>query len=426
MKTSFDVLIIGGGIIGLACAHYLNKAGRSVVLVEQDRIGAGASHGNCGLVFTSHLIPLCAPGVIHRELRRLFRRTSPLYIQPRLNFERLGWLLHFAGRCRRDHLEFAVAAREQILQSSRALYDQLIEEDGLQGDWESRGVLLVYRSEFEMQRYEATQAVLRSYGMEAEAYVGEQLRNFEPALQPSVFGGWYHAHDAHFRPDHLMKSWKTLLLNNGVSIRENCQVIDFEIEKQRIQRIVTPTETLNATEVILANGVWAARLIRRLGLKLPIQPGKGYSLTMARPRNCPKIPCYLSERGVVATPWKSGYRLGGTMEFSGFNTRIVTQRIQQLMAAAASYLIEPLGKPILEEWVGMRPMVFDDLPIIDRLVQPDNMLLATGHGMSGLSMAPSTGKLISELVTGRSPHIDAKPYRLQRFARRITHRKPIP
>ena len=147
-------------------------------------------------------------------------------------------------------------------------------------------------------------------------------------------------------------------------------------------------------------------MTRRLKLNVPVQPGKGYSLTMARPPMCPEIPCYFYEKSVVATPWKSGFRLGGTMEFSGFNSDIVARRIQNLTSAAGEYLKEPMGKTIIEQWVGMRPMVYDDLPIIDRAPNQHNLVLATGHGMSGISMATSTGKLVAEIITGSRPHID--------------------
>jgi D-amino-acid dehydrogenase len=156
-------------------------------------------------------------------------------------------------------------------------------------------------------------------------------------------------------------------------------------------------------------------MTRRLKLSLPVQAGKGYSLTMARPDLCPELPCYFYEKSVVATPWKSGFRLGGTMEFSGFNSNIVARRIQNLTFAAREYLKEAVGNAAVEQWVGMRPMVYDDLPIIDRAPKYKNLMVATGHGMSGISMAPSTGKLVAEIITGRRPHIDSAAFRINRF-----------
>jgi D-amino-acid dehydrogenase len=152
-----------------------------------------------------------------------------------------------------------------------------------------------------------------------------------------------------------------------------------------------------------------------LGVRLPIQPGKGYSITMGRPALCPQIPCYLHERRVVATPWPSGYRLGGTMEFSGFDTELDRPRLDALTSAAGEYLRQPLGRPVIEEWAGLRPMTFDDLPVIGRVPGLANLMLATGHGMLGVTTAPATGKLAAELICGEPPHIDPSPFRLERF-----------
>jgi D-amino-acid dehydrogenase len=200
-----------------------------------------------------------------------------------------------------------------------------------------------------------------------------------------------------------------------VEIEENCRVKYFHPAGDRIRHVETTQGVFSADTFILATGAWTPEITARLRLKLPVQPAKGYSITMARPALCPKIPCLFEEKSVVATPWKSGYRLGGTMEFSGFNTRIIAKRIRNLKDAARQYLKEPLGEPVLEEWVGLRPMLYDDLPVIDSAPGRRNLFVATGHGMMGISLAPATGKLISELVAGRDPSVDVSPFSLQRF-----------
>jgi len=200
-----------------------------------------------------------------------------------------------------------------------------------------------------------------------------------------------------------------------VEIVEDCRVKHLHPAGNRIRHAESTRGVFNADTFILAAGAWTPGITARLKLKLPVQPAKGYSITMARPAVCPKIPCLFEEKSVVATPWKSGFRLGGTMEFSGFNTRISAKRIRNLKAAARQYLKEPLGQPVLEEWVGLRPMLYDDLPVIDSAPGRRNLFVATGHGMMGISLAPATGKLISELVAGRDPSIDVSPFSLNRF-----------
>lgn len=416
-RNHTDVLVIGGGVIGLACAHYLAQAGRRVRIVDQGPIGAGASHANCGLVFVSDLVPLCVPGAVGQEVLRWLRRTSALHIRPAFDIERLRWLLKFAGKCCSDHVARAIPARERLLHSSGVLFEELTRGGSLEAEYEKRGVLLAYRSEAAMLGYAKVNKLLKPYGLAAEAFVGKALGDLEPALRPDVYGAWYHRADRHLRPDKLLQTWKQSLLRSGVEIEEHCGVDAFCIEGSRIQAAVAGRKNFSAGHYVLAAGAWSATVAAQLGLKLPIQPGKGYSITMQRPAVCPRIPCYLYERRVVATPWPSGYRLGGIMEFSGFDTTLEGRRLRALKTAAGEYLREPLGFPLIEEWTGLRPMTYDDLPIIGRVPRLRNLVLATGHGMLGVSTAPATGKLVAEIVCGKKPHIDPAPFAVDRFGK---------
>lgn len=415
MNTHSDVLIIGGGVIGLTCAYYIAKAGRGVRIIEQDRIGTGASHGNCGLIVSSHIQPLCLPGTISTEFKRFFQGTSPLYIKLQPDFDRFLWLLKFARKCNNVDLKHAIKTREGILHHSELLYDTLFLEEKLNADWEKKGVLMVYKSESGMAKYARTNAYLQEYGLEATPYVGDALFNLEPALREDVYGGWYHSTDTHLRPDKYLDELKTILIQKGVAIEENRPLTHLDCHARQITGAVVPNAVYTADHYVLATGAWTPEIVRSLKLKLPMQPAKGYSITMGRPALCPQIPCYLSEKSVVATPWKSGYRLGGTMEFSGFNFEIVPKRIQHLKETAREYLKDPLGDPVYEEWVGLRPMIYDDLPVIGWAPAQNNLMLATGHGMIGLSTAPSTGKLVAEMITGSDTHIDPAPFRIERF-----------
>jgi D-amino-acid dehydrogenase len=417
MEKHSDVLVIGGGIIGLACAYYLAKAGKNVRLLEQDAIGAdtAASYGNCGLVFISHLVPLCAPGTIRHEMMRRLQGGSPLYIKLAPDVKRFKWLLNFARKCNPKHMAYAIKARGNILQSSIELLVKLFKEEHIECDWEEKGVLMVFKSRSEMQKYGKTNNLMKPYGLDAVSLVGDELFDLEPALRKDVYGAWFHKKDSHLRPDKLLSAWQQVLLKMGVVFEENCRLEDLVAESRQIRHAETTGGIYTADEYVLATGAWTPQLTRRLKLSLPVEPGKGYSLTMARSAQCPAIPCYFSEPSVVATPWKSGFRLGGTMEFSGLNSDILARRVQNLISGANEYLKEPVAEPVMEEWVGMRPMVYDDLPIIDRAPNHPNLVVATGHGMQGISMATSTGKLVTEIITGRRPHIDPTAFGIQRF-----------
>ena len=415
MNNHSEVLVIGGGIIGAACAYYLMKEGRRVRILEQNKFSEGASNGNCGLIVTSHLLPLCAPGAIRKELKRMIRRTSPLYVKPSLDLDRLRWFLNFARKCNGEHLAHAIRARERILHLSDQLYETLFHEEKIECEWKKKGVLMVFKTEAEMEKYSQINAYLKPYGLDAKPYARDALIDLEPALRKDVFGAWYHPMESHLRPEALLQELLRVLVREGTVIQEDCRLINFVVEGDRITKIIATKGEFKADHYVLATGAWTPQIARQLDLKVPVQAGKGYSITMARPSICPEIPCYFYEKSVVATPWKSGYRLGGTMEFSGFNSTLVLKRIQNLKNVAREYLQDPVGEPILEEWVGMRPMTYDDLPVIDRAPRHRNLVVATGHGMTGISMAPSTGKLVAEIITGRTPHLDPAPFSIQRF-----------
>ena len=410
-----DVLIVGGGIIGLACAHYLANAGRQVRVVEKNRVFSGASHGNCGLIFSSHLLPLCSPGIVFNEIMRLLRNDSPIQLELKPDFKRWQWLLKFIRNSNLNQLIKAIAAREKLLRNSKLLYDDLFIKYPLDCDRQTDGILMVFKDQEAMEAYGNGQWFANTYNLHLQPYIGRQLYELEPTLKPGLYGGWYYKEDAHLRPDMLGTAWKDQLEKEGVMFEENCLTMGFESEGNKVRRVITSRGSFTADNYILAAGAWASQFERQLKFKLAIQPAKGYSISMELPENAPEIPCYFYEKRVVATPWKSGLRLGGIVELTGQNLRISEERIQGLRKDAESYITTDCTDPEPEKWAGLRPMSADDLPVIDRSPRHQNLFVAAGHGTTGLSMAPSTGKLMSELITGQSPHIDPAPYSIHRF-----------
>lgn len=212
-----------------------------------------------------------------------------------------------------------------------------------------------------------------------------------------------------------MSSWHLVLQTKGVGIRENCEVQGWVQENGRARAVRTSQGELPADAFVVATGALAPLLQQHLGCKLPIQPGKGYSITMPRPAKCPAIPLIFEEHRVAITPMQSGYRIGSTMEFAGYDTSLNRRRLDALKAGATHYLQEPYCEPTVEEWYGWRPMTYDGKPIIDRSPAMNNVLVAAGHNMLGLSMAPGTGRLVAEILDGDKPHLDPTPYSLARF-----------
>lgn len=410
-----DIIIIGGGVIGLACAHYLNRDGMRVTVIDQDRIGSGASHGNCGLLYFTDVIPLCAPGVMTHELGRMIAGTSPLYIKPELSVNRLSWLFRFAGYCRHTHKSTAAANKLDLLNYSARLFSELFSDEPFTDIPESKGILSVFRSEKNWEQFKATNDFIKRFLPGYQQLTADQALDLEPALRPDIAGAWYNRSDQHLRPDTFVAQWKKDLSARGVVFMENCRVRDVHCHKGHIRQVITDRGCVSPSGVVLAAGAWSPLLGKRLGLDLPVEPGKGYSITMAPPEACPAIPCMLYERNMVVTPFRDGLRLGGTMEFSGYDLGLTPKRLAKLRQGAAAYLKGPLGTPVIEEWTSLRPMAVDDMPIISRSPAHANLVVATGHGMLGLTLATGTGKLVSDMIQDKKPQIPEMPYALTRF-----------
>jgi D-amino-acid dehydrogenase len=275
-----------------------------------------------------------------------------------------------------------------------------------------------------MEHYAETDRLLREhFDLPAERHDGAALQVLEPALKPGLPGGWHYRTDAHLRPDRLLAAWRRVLESRGVVVREECDVQGFEREAGRAQAVVTRQGALEAEAIVIATGAWTPFLEDQLGCRIPIQPGKGYSLTMPRPRRCPALPLIFEEHRVAVTPMRSGYRLGSTMEFAGYDATLNPRRLEILRQGASHYLHEPFGEPVQEEWFGWRPMTYDGLPIIGRCPAMGNVLIAAGHNMLGLSMAPATGRLVAELLAGTTPHVDPAPYSVSRFRTAVASRR---
>jgi D-amino-acid dehydrogenase len=413
---SGHVVVVGGGVVGACSASYLAKAGFRVTVLDRGRFGAACSHANCGYVCPSHVLPLAMPGAVWSTLKTLFQRNSPLKVRPGVVLRNLGWFLGFARRCNRRDMMTAGRAIQALLNSSRALFETLIREECIECEWEAKGLLFVFLSKKPFDHYAHTDEFLRrEFAMPARRFDSAQLAALEPALKPGMAGGYLYESDAHLRPDRLMSELHRVLVSRGVEVRENCEVTGFVRENGKAKAVRTKAGDVEAEHFVLATGAWTPLLNAELGCRVPIQPGKGYSLTMPRPALCPTYPLIFEEHRVAVTPFASGYRLGSTMEFAGYDDRMNRARLSLLTNAAKLYLRDPLAEPVQEEWWGWRPMTYDGLPVIDRAPAMGNVLIAAGHNMLGLSMATATGKLVAELLAGVKPHVDPEPYSLKRF-----------
>jgi len=416
MTGDSKTIIIGGGVIGAATAYYLAKSGRAVTIVEGGEFGRGCSHANCGLVSPSHVLPLAEPGAVGKTLRMMLQRNSPVSVKPRFDPALWKWLAAFARQCKPNLMLRAALAIDPLLRRSREMYEELIAKELSDCEWQADGALFVYKSSEPFEKYaKADKLIQEQVGLAAERLSEHELLELEPSLKPGLAGGWRYEIDAHLRPNKLMNAWRKTLTDLGVEIVEQTTVTRLRVEGDVAVSLETANGSYDTANVVVAAGYRTPEFARQLGGKIPIQPGKGYSLTMDRPAVCPQMAVHFVEHKVVATPFASGYRLGSMMQFNGNDTRLDQKRIELLKNVAGFYLHEPTHETVQEEWTGLRPMMYDGIPLIGRSVKLRNAYIAGGHGMLGLSMAPATGRLISEMINEEEPFIDIEPYAPKRF-----------
>ena len=412
-----SVVVVGAGMVGIACAHYLTEAGYRVTVIDRSTIAGACSEGNLGYICPSHVLPLTEPGAIGTAMRSFFDSEAAFRFAPRLSLAFWNWMWQFVRRCTRRQMITAGTHLKAILDMSIEEYRGLFAANtALDSEWWESGLLQVARTESGMRELaEKDRFLSKHFSLSARRIEGPDLPDFDPAIKAGLAGAYYYDDDGLIRPDLLSRSWSDYLKQNGVRFVENCSLTGIEKAGSAVSSIQTAHGSLSADHFVFAVGAWSARLSDQLGCRIPVEPGKGYSVTMTRPGVCPKYPMLFPEHNVGVTPFADSYRLGSMMEFVGFDTSIPAARIQQLKESAAPYLVEPYTNIVKDTWYGWRPMTWDSLPIIGRTPRLENAWLATGHNMLGISLAAGTGRLIAEMLQGQVPVIDTAAFSPGRF-----------
>lgn len=403
-----DVLVVGAGVVGVCSAWYLADAGHSVAVVDAGGIAAGCSHGNCGLIVPSHSIPMAAPGMIARGLRWMFNPESPFYIKFRFERALFSWLWKFRAACREERVRAAIPILRDLHRSSAALYDALAREPGMDCAYGREGLLAVYRTAVGMDHGTEEARLLGEFGQPVKTLDGEAARALVPSLRPGVVGAIHFPEDAHIDPGAFVRGLARRCEERGVRFLTETPVTGFERRGRTVTAVRTSMGDFHPRTIVLAAGSWSPGVARDLELRLPIQPAKGYSITLRAPAVHPRIPMLLMEARVGVTPLGSTLRLGGTLELAGMDLSINERRIGAIRRGASDYLEGTDDLEVLETWRGLRPCTPDGLPIVGRPKTLDNVVLATGHAMIGLSLGPVTGKIVADLVAGKTPDYDLK------------------
>ena len=409
------VVVIGGGAVGLACAYELARRGSEVVVLDRGEPGNGCSAGNLGWVVPALSDPLPAPGVVRESLKWMLKRDSPLYIDPRFALSAPGWLWRFWRHCNPRDYTRGLEAVAALNRRTFELYDRL-RGDGVRFEMYQQGLLFLFSTEAELEHTFASFAKLTALGLSpAERLSRDAVLAMEPALSPQVAGGVLVTREGHLRPESLCSGLVERLRGMGAEVRSDLEVVGATRTAARVNAVETRAGALEGDVFVIAAGAWSGRVARMFGFDLPIQAGKGYSVTIRDPVNKPKYPLYLHEPRVGITPFDGALRLGGTMELSGINSRIVPERVAAIRRAASRYVPNVDAGRAQVEWTGMRPLTPDGLPAIGRAPGLDNVFVATGHAMLGVTLAPVTGAAIGELVAGDRSSFDLVPFDPGRF-----------
>ena len=404
-------IVIGGGIIGLCSAYYLQKEGHQVTIVDQSNLDAGASYVNAGYLSPSHIIPLSAPGVMKKGIKWMFDKSSPLYIKPRLNLDFLRWTWAFNKSCNQKHVDKAAPVIRDIAVLSQELYDDISRSENFDSHYEKKGLFMLCQTEKMLEEEVHTAHLANKLGLDAREVSSDEIRQLEPNVKIDAIGAAYFECDHHSTPHEFMRNMKQHLKQVGVQFFTNEKVEDLEVTNGTITSIRTHKQTLQADEFVLAAGSWSDFLSKKLGIKLLLQAGKGYRINSETDTGI-SIPAILCEAKVAVTPMHGFTRFAGTMEIAGINHDINKIRVEAIANAANRYY--PDVKLTREEKeaaaCGLRPVSPDGLPYIGKSQKCKNLTIAAGHAMMGWSMGTATGKLVAEVISEQKPSLELAPY----------------
>ena len=418
--------IIGGGIIGLSSAYYLNRAGWDVTVFEREDLSDNCSFGNMGYLSPSHFVPLAQPGVVSQGILWMFDQKSPFYVRPELSWPLIDWGLKFVRACNTRNVERSARPMTDLLLLSKKLTAEWARSDEFAFEYHENGCINYYRTEkYEKGELETVRAG-RDLGLDIRILSREEIHELEPELKPDVRGGAWYRDDAHLHPNSLMRELKSVLERKGVMIRTNTEVTGIEKKSGKINTLrLSDGSAWTGDLVVLAAGSWSRETARMAGEYLPVMPGKGYSMTVDVAHQPLKHPCILLEAKVAITPWEKKLRIGSTMEIGKVNDRILLPRVQGILEAVPKYLPGYTDDPAFREmsdltklkenlrskvWYGFRPLSVDGLPYIGYAKKTSNLIIASGHAMLGLSFGAGTGKLVAELADGKPTSVGVEAF----------------
>lgn len=411
-------VIIGGGIIGLCSAYYLQKRGWDVTVVDKTDLSDSCSYGNLGMIVPSHFVPFAAPGMVAQGIRWMFNNKSPFYVKPSLNKDLISWGFKFIKSATLKHVENSASYLLNINLLSKKLYEELSAGPRFDFGLEKKGILMYYKTEKTGEEEVHTAEIAKQMGIDAVPLSSKEVQKLEPDIALNILGAVHYRCDAHLYPNQLITQLISHLKQAGVSFKTNNAVEKIVKEGKTIKKVITSAGEVEADVIVMAGGSWLPQLTKMAGVTLSLMPGKGYSFTLDNPEKKLNIPAILCEARVAITGMNGKMRYGGTMEIGKVNNKVNLSRVQGIVESVPKYfsninLKMPAQKDI---WYGFRPCTPDGLPYIGFSKKVDNLLIAGGHAMSGLSLGPATGKIIAELADNQKPSVKIDAFSPDRFA----------
>jgi D-amino-acid dehydrogenase len=411
------VVVVGGGVVGLCCAHELMHAGADVTVVERDRCGEGTSFGNAGWVVPSLSIPMPAPGITAQALKMIFKSDAPLRLRPRLDPDFLRWCWRFWRNSTQERYKAGLKALLKLNEQTIQHYKEL-RASGIEFEMHETGLLIATLSEETLEEYVELleDAKAAGYAGEVELLGKEALLKVEPALSDAVVGAVHAKDDLHVRPDTLVSGLVSYLVAKDVHILEDTEVHGLEPVGKGRWLVSTSREKLAADRVIVAAGMWSSELLARLGVRIPLEAGKGYSVTASGRGTKPRHALKFAEPNVACSPFEEAVRISGIFELGGRDLSVNRRLLERVLRSASVFLRDWVIEEPRFEWAGMRPTTPDDLPLIGSVPDLEHLYVATGHGMLGVTLGPATGAAMVPLVLeNRIPSV-LEPFRVDRFA----------
>jgi D-amino-acid dehydrogenase len=416
MTTKSDALIIGGGPVGLSCAYYLLKSGRKVTLLDAKEIGKGSGSGNAGHIVPSHIIPLAAPGVVTSALKWMLDPAhSPFGMKVSLSPNYISWLLKFVLACSESNVQRSIQPLNDLGQLSAKNFAQIVAEEKFDCSYQEKGLLFLYKTEKAFHDGQHEGEFMQKYGIPVSVYDKTKIHEVEPAALDDVIGGVHFTGDAHLNPAVFLKLLSDRVRAMGAELLENTSVSGFESANGKIAKVKTSVVDFEAEQVVLAAGALSPSVAKDLKLNIPIQPARGYSMTMSATKTMPSQALILGERRIAVSPVDGLLRFTGRLEVGNYSMEPNPVWIQRIENSAREYLHLDEKLDVKETWAGLRPTTPDGVPIIGKSPKHDNLFLATGHAMLGLSLGPGTGQVVAEMLNGQEPAVSLSPMRLERF-----------